>query len=186
MYTRQVCLHQEDARQDASRSLPPLVYPSQLTAPLKIWSCGLFRPRRRNNECVAAWQGVATVCTTHGHHNRSALPINLSTEAGSMGGVPVGGLRFGASHNAASHMPCATMIDFYNGGGVDVACLGMAEVSCCCCAGASAYNTSHCDCIACLSCCCLKHSRSFCCCWCPDTGFMCTLRCIWGRPNSPS
>lgn len=74
-------------------------------------------------------QGVATVCTTHGHHNPSAVPINLSTEAGSIGGVPTGGLRFGASHNAAAHMPCATMIDFYNGGGVDVACLGMAEVS---------------------------------------------------------
>lgn len=74
-------------------------------------------------------QGVATICTTHGHHNPSALPINLSTEAGSIGGVPAGGLRFGASHNAAAHMPCASMIDFYNGGGVDVACLGMAEVS---------------------------------------------------------
>ena len=78
-------------------------------------------------------QGVATICTTHGHHNPSALPINLSTEAGSIGGVPTGGLRFGASHNAAAHMPCATMIDFYNGGGVDVACLGMAEVSAFCC-----------------------------------------------------
>ena len=78
-------------------------------------------------------QGVATICTTHGHHNPSALPINLSTEAGSIGGVPTGGLRFGASHNAAAHMPCATMIDFYNGGGVDVACLGMAEVSVSCC-----------------------------------------------------
>ncbi len=73
-------------------------------------------------------QGVATICTTHGHHNPSALPINLSTEAGSIGGVPTGGLKFGASHNAAAHMPCASMIDFYNGGGVDVACLGMAEV----------------------------------------------------------
>eukprot|EP00891_Asterochloris_glomerata_P002912 jgi/Astpho2/2912/fgenesh1_pg.00050_%23_154_t len=64
-------------------------------------------------------EGVATVCTTHAHHNPEALPINLSTEAGSMGGIPTGGLRFGASHNAAN-----------NGGGVDVACLGMAEVDC--------------------------------------------------------
>ena len=71
---------------------------------------------------------MAPICTTHGHHNPSALPINLSTEGGSIGGVPTGGLRFGASHNAAAHMPCASMIDFYNGGGVDVACLGMAEV----------------------------------------------------------
>lgn len=25
-------------------------------------------------------------------------------------------------------VPCATMLDFYNGGGVDIACLGAAEV----------------------------------------------------------
>ena len=76
-----------------------------------------------------AMQGVATICTTHGHHNPSALPITISTAARSIGGVPTGGLRFGASHNAAAHIPCASMIDFYNGGGVDVACLGMAEVT---------------------------------------------------------
>lgn len=86
------------------------------------------RPHAIVNLGIGMPEGVATICTTHGHHNPSALPINLSTEAGSIGGVPTGGLRFGASHNAAAHMPCASMIDFYNGGGVDVACLGMAEV----------------------------------------------------------
>ena len=82
-----------------------------------------------NQCCCTCVQGVSTVATTHGHHNPQALPINLTTEAGSFGGVPVGGLRFGAGHNSAAHLPCASMIDFYNGGGVDVAILGMAEVS---------------------------------------------------------
>ena len=36
--------------------------------------------------------------------------------------------RFGASHNAECMVPCATMLDFYNGGGIDVTCLGAAEV----------------------------------------------------------
>lgn len=62
-----------------------------------------------------------------------------------MGGVPTGGLRFGASHNAAAHMPCATMIDFYNGGGVDVACLGMAEVSDSCNQPFSGFCESACN-----------------------------------------
>lgn len=36
---------------------------------------------------------------------------------------------FGAAHNADCIVPCATMLDFYNGGGVDMACLGAAEVA---------------------------------------------------------
>ena len=35
---------------------------------------------------------------------------------------------FGAAHNADCVVPTATMLDFYNGGGVDIACLGAAEV----------------------------------------------------------
>ena len=35
---------------------------------------------------------------------------------------------FGAAHNAECMVPCATMLDFYNGGGVDITCLGAAEV----------------------------------------------------------
>lgn len=35
---------------------------------------------------------------------------------------------FGAAHNAECMVPCATMLDFYNGGGVDLTCLGAAEV----------------------------------------------------------
>lgn len=36
--------------------------------------------------------------------------------------------RFGSAHNADCVVPCATMLDFYDGGGVDIACLGAAEV----------------------------------------------------------
>ena len=38
------------------------------------------------------------------------------------------GARFGAAHNAECMVPTATMLDFYNGGGIDVTCLGAAEV----------------------------------------------------------
>ena len=66
-------------------------------------------------------------------HGRSqiprAWPITLTTEAGVWGGAPSGGARFGASQNADAMLPCASMLDFYNGGGVDIACLGMAEVT---------------------------------------------------------
>jgi propionate CoA-transferase len=54
--------------------------------------------------------------------------ITLTTEAGAWGGIPGGGLRFGTSHNAACLIPGPSMLDFYQGAGVDVACLGMAQV----------------------------------------------------------
>ena len=57
------------------------------------------------------------------------LPLTLSTEVGVFGGTPAGGLRFGAAVNATTAVPCSTIIDFYQGGGIDMACLGMAEVS---------------------------------------------------------
>ena len=74
-------------------------------------------------------QGVAQMVATHARRdNPKCLPLTLTTEVGIVGGFPAGGLRFGAAHNSAAAMPCASMLDFYNGAGADVACLGMAEV----------------------------------------------------------
>ncbi|GAB4815940.1 hypothetical protein N2152v2_002986 [Parachlorella kessleri] len=73
-------------------------------------------------------EGVAVMVATHSHQNPHAASVTLTTEVGAFGGIPGGGLKFGTSHNAAALVPTATMIDFYNGGGVDMACLGMAEV----------------------------------------------------------
>ena len=68
------------------------------------------------------------VATHARRHNPGCLPLTLTTEVGIVGGFPAGGLRFGAAHNAVAALPCASMLDFYNGGGADMACLGMAEV----------------------------------------------------------
>ena len=71
-------------------------------------------------------QGVSVMVATHG--DDVANTCHLTTEAGVIGGSPVGGLLFGAARNATALMPAASIIDFYQGGGCDLAVLGMAEV----------------------------------------------------------
>lgn len=54
--------------------------------------------------------------------------IYLSVESGPTGGVPIGGIVFGASINPDSVISTAQQFDAYNGGSLDMAIVGLAEV----------------------------------------------------------
>ena len=72
--------------------------------------------------------GVPEVVAAVAAEERILDHLTLTAEPGVIGGMPQGGLDFGAGVNTQALLHQNQQFDFYDGGGLDLACLGMAEV----------------------------------------------------------